>query len=54
MNTNEYTPVARLFQDARLRAAFSRIERDASGALVLPKRPEPVLIGGAAAELEAA
>lgn len=54
MNRNEYTRLAPLFQDTRLRAAFSRIENDASGALVLPKRPKPVLIGGAAAELEAA
>ncbi|MBO0903818.1 hypothetical protein [Jiella sonneratiae] len=40
--------ISHLFRDPALRAAFARIERDASGALVLPKRPEPVLNGGAA------
>jgi len=43
--------IAHLFRDPALRAAFSRIERDAGGALVLPKRPEPVLTDGAAVRI---
>jgi len=44
--------LAHLFRDPALRDAFARIERDAGGALVLPKRPEPVLPNGAARQLE--
>lgn len=44
--SNEHTRLAPLFQDPRLRAAFDRIERDVPGALVLPRRPEPVLPNG--------
>ena len=40
--------LSHLFRDPALRAAFARIENDAAGELVLPKRPEPVLTGGAA------
>ena len=40
--------ISHLFRNPTLRAAFARIERDAGDALVLPKRPEPVLSGGAA------
>jgi len=43
--------LSHLFRDPALRAAFARIERDASGALVLPKRPEPVLTDGAAVRI---
>ena len=49
------SPIIHLSDIARdpvLRAAFARIEDDAAGALVLPKRPEPVLTGGAARVME--
>ena len=36
-----------MFQSPALRAAFGRIERDASGALVIADAPKPVLMGGA-------
>lgn len=51
MNTNKYTPISAMFQDARLRAAFQRIERDSGSALVLPRQPDPVLSGGAVTEV---
>lgn len=43
-----------MFQSPALRAAFARIERDASGALVIADAPKPVLPNGAVRVLEAA
>lgn len=39
--------IAHLFRNPALRAAFARIENDASGALVIAEAPKPVLSGGA-------
>lgn len=51
---NENIRLSALFSHPAVRAAFERAERDNGCALVVPAPKQPVLVGGAAKQLEAA